>query len=301
MPEQGFNDIGSGMQCAEFDGLLMDALDGALTGGRLERFQAHVRSCAACGPAFAEVEAGRGWLKDLAEVEPPARLLTNILAATSGVQTQRLRVNVSASRTRSSWIEKAQAYIAGAMLPVWETVRQPRFAMSFGMAFFSLSVGLSVLGVKPADLRSVSLRPAAIRHSYYNTQARVVRYYENIRFVYEVESRVRELKRTVEPAELPLRNPAGEAAPDGDKKDHTNDTTQQPEQKQERNYSQTEEQLTLAGARLGPSVRGRDRWENDPSINDQSIGDRSIQDRSTNDQSVVLSKATGGWDELLNA
>ena len=90
------------------------------------------------------------------------------------------------------------------MQPIWATVRQPRFAMSFGMAFFSLSVALSVLGVKPSDLRQLSLRPAAIRHTYYNTQARVVRYYENIRFVYEVESRVREFKRNVAPAE-PLR------------------------------------------------------------------------------------------------
>ena len=132
------------------------------------------------------------------------------------------------------------------MQPIWATVRQPRFAMSFGMAFFALSVALSVLGVKPADLRQVSLRPAAIRHTYYNTQARVVRYYENIRFVYEVESRVRELKRTVTPAE-----PAPESQ---EKKDHKNDTTQQPEQKQERNYSQTENHLVLASAPLGPSV-----------------------------------------------
>jgi hypothetical protein len=101
--------------------------------------------------------------------------------------------------------------------------------------------------VKPADLRQVSLRPAALRHTYYNTQARVVRYYENIRLVYEVESRVRELKRTVTPAE-----PAPEK--DKDKKDHKNDTTEQPEQKQERNYSQTENHLVLAGAPLGPSV-----------------------------------------------
>ena len=129
------------------------------------------------------------------------------------------------------------------MQPVWGTVRQPRFAMSFGMAFFALSVALSVLGVKPADLRQISLRPAAIRHTYYNTQARVVRYYENIRFVYEVESRVRELKRNVAPAE---------AAPA--KKDHKNDTTQQPEQKQDRNYSQNESHLILACAPLGPSV-----------------------------------------------
>jgi hypothetical protein len=249
------------MQCAEFDGLLTDALDGVLTGMKLDRFQAHVRICSACGPLFAEVEAGHRWLKDLTEVDPPAGLLNTILASTTGVDSQRLRANVAASRqpSRVTWVEKIQGWLSGTMLPVWQTVRQPRFAMSFGMAFFSLSVGLSVLGVKPADLRAVSLRPAAIRHSYYNTQARVVRYYENIRFVYEVESRVREFKRTVEPA-------AGAPENDNinDKKDHKNDTTQQPEQKQERNYSRTETELILASARLGPS--GGDLFVNHQSV-----------------------------------
>jgi hypothetical protein len=235
------------MQCHEFDGLVSDALDGVLIGTQLDTFRAHARSCSVCGPLFAEVEAGRNWLKDLTEVEPPVSLVTSILASTTGVDTQRLRVNVSTSQPRVSWLgarwESAQAWASGTMQPLWATVRQPRFAMSFGMAFFSLSVALSVLGVKPADLRQVSLRPTAIRHTYYNTQARVVRYYENIRFVYEVESRVRELKRNVTPAE-----------PAPEKKDHKNDTTEQPEQKQERNYSQTENHLILASAPLGPSV-----------------------------------------------
>jgi hypothetical protein len=239
MPDHTSN----GMQCHEFDSLLTDALDGVLAGLQLDRFQAHARTCSACGPLFAEVQAGRNWLKDLTEVEPPVSLVTSILASTTGVDTQRLRVNVAAPQPRITWIERAQAWAFEAVQPIWATVRQPRFAMSFGMAFFSLSVALSVLGVKPADLRQVSLRPAAIRHTYYNTQARVVRYYENIRFVYEVESRVRELKRNVTPAE-----------PAPEKKDHKNDTTQQPEQKQERNYSQTENHLVLACAPLGPSV-----------------------------------------------
>ena len=237
------NPTNHGMQCQEFDSLLSDALDGVLTGAQLDAFQAHSRTCSACGPLFAEVTAGRNWLKDLTEVEPPVSLVTNILASTTGVDTQRLRANVSASQRSVSWIERVQAWASEALQPIWGTIRQPRFAMSFGMAFFSLSVALSVLGVKPADLRSVSLRPAALRHTYYNTQARVVRYYENIRFVYEVESRVRELKRNVAPAE---------AAPE--KKDHKNDTTQQPEQKQDRNYSQNENHLILACAPLGPSV-----------------------------------------------
>ncbi len=72
----------------------------SLTGSRLDGFQAHARSCSACGPLFAEVEAGRNWLKDLTEVEPPAGLVTNILASTTGVDTQRLRVNVSAPQSQ---------------------------------------------------------------------------------------------------------------------------------------------------------------------------------------------------------
>jgi hypothetical protein len=131
------------------------------------------------------------------------------------------------------------------------------------MAFFSLSVALSVLGVKPADLRQLSLRPTVLRHTYYNAEARVVRYYENIRLVYEVESRVRELKRNVAPA----AEPAPEK--DKDKKDPKNNTTQQPEQKQDRDYSQNENHLILACAPLGQRVN--DSSVNDPSINDPSV------------------------------
>jgi hypothetical protein len=234
------------MQCNEFELLLTDAIDGVLTGTGLDRFQAHARVCKACGPLFAEAEAGRNWLKGLTEVEPPASLVTNILASTTGVDTQRLRVTVRSPQPQISWWERMQASV---LEPIWATVRQPRFAMSFGMAFFALSVGLTVAGVKPNDLRQISLRPSAIRHTYYATQARVVHYYENVRIVYEVESRVREIKRTVAPAEPGRKEPRP-----AKQKDDKNDTTQQPEQKQERNYSQTDNHLILASAPLGPSV-----------------------------------------------
>jgi hypothetical protein len=240
MPEHTSN----GMQCNEFDALLTDMLDGVLTGKELDRFQSHAKSCKACGPLLAEAEAGRNWLRELTEVEPPVTLVTNILASTTGVDTQRLRVSIAASRPRVSWLERAQAWASGFMEPIWGTVRQPRFAMSFGMAFFTLSVALSVAGVKPTDLRSVSLKPSAVRRTYYSTQARVVRYYENIRFVYEVESRVREFKRNIQPAEPPPAQP----------KERKNDTSKEPEQKQERNYSQTQNQLILASAPLGLPV-----------------------------------------------
>jgi hypothetical protein len=239
----------NGMQCNEFDLLLSDALDGVLSGTGLDRFQAHAAACKVCGPLLAEAEAGRNWLKGLTEVEPPASLINNILASTTGVDTQRLRATLRSAQPRISWWDRVQASLFGSVFePIWATVRQPRFAMSFGMAFFALSVGLTVAGVKPADLRQISLRPSAIRHTYYATQARVVHYYENVRIVYEVESRVREIKRTVAPAE-PGRKESRPAKP----KDDKNDTTQQPEQKQERNYSQIDNQLILASAPLGSS------------------------------------------------
>jgi hypothetical protein len=129
--------------------------------------------------------------------------------------------------------------------PVWAAVRQPRFAMSFAMAFFALSVGLTVAGVKPGDLRQISLRPSAIRHTYYATQARVVRYYDNVRLVYEMQAALRRVKQNVVPAEP---GPAKQ-------KNRKNDTSQQPELKQERNYSQTDSHIILASAPLGPSFR----------------------------------------------
>jgi hypothetical protein len=245
MPDQTSN----GMQCNEFELLLGDAIEGVLSGAGLERFQAHVRVCRSCGPQFAEVEAGRNWLKGLTEVEPPASLVMNILASTTGVDTQRLRVTAGSVQPHISWWERVQASLfEGLLQPVWSMVRQPRFAMSFGMAFFALSVGLTVTGVKPADLRQISLRPAAIRHTYYNTQARVVRYYSNMRFVYEVQARLREVKRDMAPAESSVK-PSRPAK----QKDDKNDTTQQPEQNQERNYSQTDSHLILASASVGPS------------------------------------------------
>jgi hypothetical protein len=239
------------MQCNEFDALLTDAIDGVLSGTVLDRFQAHAQTCRTCGPLLAEAEAGHNWLKGLTEVEPPANLVANILASTTGVDTQRLRVPVRTAQPHlslhTSWLERMRASLSGFFEPIWETVRQPRFAMSFGMAFFALSVGLTVAGVKPADLRQISLRPSAIRHTYYATQARIVHYVDNVRPVLELQAAVRRIKRNTEPAE-PGRKESRPVKP------KENDTTQQPEQKQERNYSQTENHLVLASAPQGPSV-----------------------------------------------
>ena len=213
------------MQCSEFDALLSQAIDGTLAGEKLTSFEAHARVCGVCGPLLQEGEAGRGWLKALQEVEPPAELMMNILLRTSGVLPAKAKEQVS-------WLGRLRELAEGFVSPIMGVARQPRFAMSFGMAFFTLSVSLSLAGVKLGDLRQVSLRPSAIRHSYYEASGRVVKYYENIRFVYEIESRVRQFKQTTAPAEQPRQDN------NRNRKENKNNTSGQPDPKQERNYSQ---------------------------------------------------------------
>src|ERR1043166_3719045 len=162
----------------------------------------------------------------LEDIEPPTELVRNILIATSGI--------------RPSWWERVKSSF---FTPMVNLARQPRFAMSFGMAFFSLSVTLSIAGVRVSDLAHLDLRPSAIKRTSYQTTAKVVKYYENTRVVYEVESRVREFKKATTPAEQPEQ-----------KKDRKNDTSGQPDQKQERNYSQGENAPILASTPELPPV-----------------------------------------------
>jgi len=239
----------NGMQCSEFDALLSEALDQRLSGEKLESFQAHARGCPTCGPLLAEADAGLRWLHELVEVEPPVTLVDNILAATTGLSTARLHGGARAqAQAQPSWFDRLQDWANLLVRPVLGVAKQPRFAMSFGMAFFSLSITMSMAGVKLGDLRHVDLRPNAIKRNYYETSGKVTKYFENIRFGYEAESRLREFKRATTPAE---------PAPQREEKDkhHTNDNTSgQPEPRQDRNYSQEGPQVILASLTDNPPV-----------------------------------------------
>src|SRR5208283_2119399 len=230
-----------GTECTEFEALLSEALDGdgQLSPARRQSFEAHRRVCAICGPMFADVQAGQQWLRSLEAVEPPAYLVHNILAATSGVVSTRALAATAGGRT-TPFGERLRERWDSFFAPVAAFVRQPRFVMSFGMIFFSFSLLLNAAGVKPADVAKVSLRPSALRHAYNDAEIKVVKYYDNIRFVYEIESKVRELKRANTPAE---------PGPEEPKQNRKNDTSGQPDQRQDRNYSQENNQPMLAALR----------------------------------------------------
>jgi hypothetical protein len=218
-----------GMQCLEFDALLSDAIDGSLGSTERARFEAHRTSCPTCGPMFAEARAGMQLLRSLAAAEPPANFVHNVLAATTG----RAETMTQAALQRESWWEK----LRGTVQPALGPVLHPKFAMAFAMAFFSISLVFNLAGFKVSNLRRVDLRPTAIVRGAYQAQGQLVKYYENIRFVYEIESRVQELKRATMPEET---NPPVEKQKD--RKDHSGN----PDQKQYQNYSREQEAVTVA-------------------------------------------------------
>ena len=182
----------SGMQCAEFEAMLAEALDASLHGPMLAAFETHRHSCPACSTMYGEAAAGMNWLKGLQDIEPPKNLVHNILAQTIGAVPE---TQVQAAPAGEGWFGKLKARAT----PVFAPVLTPRFAMSFGMAFFSITMLANVAGLRVTDLRHVDLSARGLQKTYYATEARVVRYYENIRLVYEIESRVRDLRRAATP------------------------------------------------------------------------------------------------------
>jgi hypothetical protein len=77
---------------------------------------------------------------------------------------------------------------------IGQTMLQPRLAMTAAMAFFSIALTLNLTGVHLNELKASDLKPANIERNLSDANARAVRYYENLRVVYELESRVRDLQ-----------------------------------------------------------------------------------------------------------
>ncbi len=190
------NDPKNGLKCSEFETLLAEALDGTLTAETQESFEGHGRSCTTCGPVWAEAQEGMLLLHGLEELEPPKNLLHNILAATT-MKEARFEAS-TAVPARAGWLDRLRAGLMPSRL------MHSRFVTSFAMAFFSLSLTLTLAGVKISDVKNIDWHPNALRKSFVlgftHVEAKVTSYYENLRLVYEVQAKVRELRKNTSPA-----------------------------------------------------------------------------------------------------
>ena len=203
------NRSGDSGECSRCEAMLADALDGTLSAEEQERFDAHMASCGPCAQLLADARRGVAWLEMLRNPapEPPAALLEKILAQTSGAEaagvTQALRP-VALVQPAPAMAAGYAAYgqvipfprraMAGRSGSVGQIMRQPRLAMTAAMAFLSIALTMDLTGVNPLDLRAGDVSPSSLKRDFFEANARVVQYYEGLRVVYELESRVHDLQ-----------------------------------------------------------------------------------------------------------
>jgi hypothetical protein len=215
------NPSGDSGHCARCEAMLADAVDGTLSAADQEFFDLHMAVCASCSQQLADARRGAAWLEMLRTPapEPPATLVERILTQTSWAQEAAEAAaslgmqpsDLPLSHPQHAVPAMAAGYAGpagqGVVIPFprrfmaavrtssfGQIMRQPRLAMTAAMAFFSIALTMNLAGIHPLSLRASDLQPSSLKREYHDANARVIRYYEGLRVVYELESRVHDLQ-----------------------------------------------------------------------------------------------------------
>jgi len=169
------------MTCGELETLLSDYLDGVLGAAAARRVESHLETCSACGELARDAREAMVFVERVAEVELPPQLTARILAETASGRHGRL----GKAQGIGAWFKN----LLGPVL-------QPRLVMGMAMTILSFSMMARCAGVSPRELRASDLEPVKIWgalddrvHRYWG---RSVKFYEDIKVVYEIQSRLRD-------------------------------------------------------------------------------------------------------------
>jgi hypothetical protein len=207
--------------CAVCETMLPEAVDGMLSEAEQRAFDKHVAGCVECARELAEAKRGAAWLSMLKSQTPeaPAGLLAKILAETTGAAqgvVQDAGTVAAPVAEVPAWLpaqpaaEQQRGFAGWGFGVQWVAFRrqcsdlflnqsmrvmlQPRFAMTAAMAFFSIALTLNITGVRLRNLRAENFTPSALRRTVANVDASATRTFQNNRAVYQVESRLSELR-----------------------------------------------------------------------------------------------------------
>ena len=174
------------MNCAEAELLICDyaTLDSA------ERFELerHLGECPACAELARDSAAALSFMERAADVEPPPELITRILFDPPWAKAKNRRAGAVGWLRR--WIDP---------------VVQPRIVMGAMMTILSfamLSRYVPMRQLKPADLRPAAVW-ATIDDNAHRAWARTVKYYENLKVVYQIQTLIREWQQQQEDEQKP--------------------------------------------------------------------------------------------------
>jgi anti-sigma factor RsiW len=160
--------------CTLTEERLSDFLDGQLVPAEMAAFSAHSKTCATCAGLVAQVDGLVSEMRGLELVEEPAGLSRKILDATLGP-----RASQEGWRRWFAWVP---------------TLWQPRFAMGIATVAACCVIVVQAGGVTPSKLKKANLNPAdafrAANRQVHLTYARGVKFVNDLRVVYEIQSRL---------------------------------------------------------------------------------------------------------------
>ena len=172
------------MNCTEFESILADYVDGTLAEAQRAAVDEHAAGCADCRQFMADVGGALRILKTAPEVEPPPELITRI-----AFQAPRGRMRHPADRRT----------LLGKLAARWlQPILQPRLVMGMAMTLLSFSMLERCTGVHVEHIQAADLNPVrvwdGVEDKVLRARDRVVKSYENLRVVYEIETRLRDMQ-----------------------------------------------------------------------------------------------------------
>lgn len=187
------------VDCAQFEVLLADYVDGTLSESDRTRVEEHAANCGHCQALLNDVQGAVEYLKGSEEIIAPPELIT------------RIAYHAPVGRIRKPLERQG---LLGRFTTEWlRPVLQPRLAMSMAMTILSLAMLERCTGVKMQHIQPEDLNPVrvwgGIEDKTVRLKDRAVKYYENLRWVYEIEVRLRELREQQDAA-----SPQGPPFPD---------------------------------------------------------------------------------------
>ena len=170
------------MNCAELEILICDYVDGTLSTAQKAVVETHLKDCPACAELARDSAEAVAFMERASDVEPPPELITRIL--------------FDAPRAQAKIVKAEKGWLGRLVTPIL----QPRFVMGAAMTVLSFSMLTRFVPVR--QLKSADLRPSEVWASLddrsHRAWARTVKYYENLKVVYQVQTLLRDWQQQSE-------------------------------------------------------------------------------------------------------
>jgi hypothetical protein len=184
----------------ELENLASEYLEGLLEPSQRAVVEAHLTECAACRELLDDVRHALALCRTAEIAEPKPWLISKIMLATVGEQ-------------KPTWRERIAAYL--------RPVLQPRVAYPIAMTVFTFSIIVNAAGLHLKSMEWEDLNPRTwvdrANRQGHLMYAHAEKFYYDLRVVYEIESRFRQLgdKPQMQEEEAPKPDaPAGGSSQD---------------------------------------------------------------------------------------